>query len=189
MLLFGHQRVPRFWHKYLVRRFPPHRTSPRFDGAFCPARYARARFRVCRELGKVSQCRLQPGAAQQCFSAPGLAMVAIAGQWHSIWEPKVPAADSRSSRSRMLRTGPAVQKRCPRAVGMPRAVRAAAMAYGAVMPLARISAMIGASATARASACAMQTRRAASRASGVATALIDIASPRHNQTDLRETPA
>jgi len=50
----------------------------------------------------------------------------------------------------MLRTWLAIQKRCPLAVGIPRAVRAAAMAYGAVIPLARISAMTGASAAARA---------------------------------------
>jgi hypothetical protein len=45
------------------------------------------------------------------------------------------------------------------------------------MPLARISAMTGASTTARASACAAHTRQAASRASGVSTALIGIALP------------
>jgi hypothetical protein len=45
------------------------------------------------------------------------------------------------------------------------------------MPLARISAITGASATARASAFAAHTRRAASRASGVATALIGMHHP------------
>ena len=67
--------------------------------------------------------------------------------------------------------------RSPLAVGTPRAVRAAAMAYGSVMPLALISAMTGASATARASARAVDARRAASRACGVGTALTVILSP------------
>jgi hypothetical protein len=57
---------------------------------------------------------------------------------------------------------------------MRRAVSAAAIKYGEVMPLARISAMMGASAIARASANAAHARQPASRACGVAPRLIVI---------------
>jgi hypothetical protein len=84
-------------------------------------------------------------------------------------------SDSRSSRFNNLRTDSGRQNRCPLAVGMPHAVSAAAMACGEIIPFARISAITGASAIARASAFAATNRRAASRASGVATVLKAIA--------------
>jgi hypothetical protein len=93
---------------------------------------------------------------------------------------------SRSSRVSMLRTCAVSQNLWPRAVGIPRWVSAAAMAYGVVMPLACISAIIGASATARASARTAHAMRAASRACGVAISspwrvsmFATIAGPRH----------
>jgi hypothetical protein len=58
---------------------------------------------------------------------------------------------------------------------MPRRVRSAPIAYGVVMPLAYISAVIGASAAARSSARAIVACRPASRASGVAAISVTIA--------------
>jgi len=116
-------------------------------------------------------------AAQGWLSRSSLAKVTPAGCALPRRSSCEGLADSRSSRIRMLRTWLAIHNLCPRAVGMPRAVSAPAMAYGPTIPLARISAITGARAIARASACAMHTRRAASRACGVATALIAISSP------------
>jgi hypothetical protein len=55
--------------------------------------------------------------------------------------PAAASAANRSTRFSKLRTGRSDQNLCPRAVGMPRAVRAAAIAWGVVMPRARISAI------------------------------------------------
>ena len=73
---------------------------------------------------------------------------------------------SRSSRSSMSRTPSLVQNLHPSAVGTPRSVNAAAIACGFVMPSACISAMMGASANARAFARAVCVLRPASPASG-----------------------
>lgn len=83
----------------------------------------------------------------------------------------VPRGANRASRSSTLRTWPLVQKTCPSAVGTPRSVRAAAIPWGLGMPLACISAMMGASAKARAFARAIPVLRPAAAASGVAPGL------------------
>jgi hypothetical protein len=147
-----------------------------------PAHHERGA-RPCHELsfltGDNERVRVPAAFSDGCgddYPAPaGLFLVELDGS--GVSNPSLRLAVSRSSRLSKLRTGLSVQTLPPCAVRMPRAVRAAAIAYGVVMPLARISAIIGASARARASARAIVALRAAARACGVTPGASAISTP------------
>jgi hypothetical protein len=107
----------------------PKETSPRFDGVFSCHRPASTPDAADTLEKSKQKWRYRTATTNRRLGggAQGSAKAALAGRALarcSFSAPIAPSADKRSSRLSNFRTGSVPQKRCPLAVGIPRAVRA-----------------------------------------------------------------